>query len=193
VIDYSKSSIASKVRGEFVQLLDELTNQNSGHVVLSHFGLINQDLANDLADGVEQQLRSTGEDKRIIQRIFTIIVEGCQNVRIHGEKDDFGHQLAFVFLSRNKGYYRLIFGNLMKHQDRESLFNYIRRINAYSEQELDALYAKVIHLSFLSKKDGAGLGLLLMRMRSGNELQTEFITMNEQRTLFCVKARINRT
>ncbi len=192
MIDYTKSVLASKVRNRFIQFLEELTEKDACHVILSHFGVINQDLANDFANGVEQQLKSTGENKRLIQRIFTIIVEGCQNVQIHGDKDDNGHQLAFVFLARKKSYYRLIFGNLMTLEEENKLNHYIERINAYTELELDALYAKVIHLSFLSKKDGAGLGLLLMRMRSENSLAIDFTPLDEKRLLFCVQTRINR-
>jgi hypothetical protein len=191
-INFDASSAARHMRGRFVDVLEDLTNREKSLVILSHLGILNQDLAHDFADGVEIQLKSHGEDRQIVKRIFTIVVEGCQNIRIHGERDEEGAQLTMLFLARTKTVYRLVFGNLMKNRDADVLLEYIHRLNDYDNRKLERLYAKVIHRSFLSIKDGPGLGLLLMRMRSHNVLDARIEPLSEQVSLFSVQTVINR-
>src|SRR5680860_576854 len=89
-----KSSIEEIYRGTY----DDYARRENGVIILSHFGEFSQDLVNSLSEGLEQIMRTNNVKKTIVKRMFSIMIEGLQNIRIHGAKDERGRQLGHLSL-----------------------------------------------------------------------------------------------
>lgn len=192
MIETLNSVIASDIRNSYLKNLKQLSVLEQRNVVVNHFGIFSQDLINSIADGVEELMVSFGDQKKLIKRVFSILIEGLQNIRLHGEKDELNRQLAYLFFAKNNTNYKIIFGNIIQNEDREILVNYLDRINGMNELELKELYVDILSNGYLSKKGGAGLGFLTMRIKSENPLTYSIENLDAEKSLFTVEVVLNR-
>lgn len=192
MIETLNSQIASDIRGNYIKYLESFSSSDPRTIAVNHFGVFSQDLINSLSTGVEEMMVSAGDHKTTIKRVFSILIEGLQNVRLHGERDELGRQLAFLFVTRNLTDYKIVFGNLIFESDREMLVNYLEKINALDKDELKKLYLDILTKGYLSKKGGAGLGFLTMRMKSENKLVYSLERVDNEKTFFVVEVVLKR-
>ena len=187
-----KSIIAVEIREIFQNQQDVLESGDGRKILISHFGTFSQDLVNSLSSSTEDLLVSSGDKRMVIKRLFSILIEGLQNLRLHGEKDDSGRQLGFVIVARNEVDYRIIIANIINKDDQEKVETYLERINNYSKDELKESYLQVLSNEFLSHKGGAGLGFITTRMKSNNPLLYSFYALRGDRQLFTFDVLLSR-
>lgn len=166
--------------------------ENDQTILVSHFGAFSQNLVSSLSEGIENLLVSIGDKRMVIKRMFSILIEGLQNLRLHGELDSQGVQSGFLVLSNDEKQYKLILANIIKTEDGEAISNYIESINCYSKDELKKSYTSILSNEFLSPKGGAGLGLITTRIKSGNLLEFDLLNLDESQSLFVLKISIDR-
>jgi hypothetical protein len=192
MIETLNYKIESEIRNSYLRYLEKYSMDEHRSVSVNHFGVFSQDLINSIAGGVEELMVSNGDQKKIIKRVFSILIEGLQNVRLHGESDELDRQLAFLLVCKNISSYVIVFGNIIQNEDRDVLITYLDKINKLNETELKELYFKVLSKGYLSKKGGAGLGFLTMRLKSQNVLTYTIDNLLDDKSLFKVEVLINR-
>lgn len=190
-VSIDNSGITTAVRKIFQSQGDEM-NLAGESVLVSHFGSFPQNFVSSLSEGVEELLISVGDKRMVIKRMFSILIEGLQNVRLHGELDDQNRQLAYLLISNNKTNYRITMANIVKSEDVETIISFIDRINNFSDENLKATYLAVLSNEFLTKKGGAGLGFITTRRKSDNPLLYDFFELNEDKQLFSLEITLNR-
>ncbi len=161
-------------------------------ILVSHFGAFSQNLVSSLSEGIENLLISIGDKRMVIKRMFSILIEGLQNLRLHGELDSQGIQSGFLVLSNDEKQYKLSLANIIKNEDVQTIAKYINSINNYSKEELKEAYSSILSNEFLSAKGGAGLGLITTRIKSGNPLEFEIISLDENQSLFVFNISLDR-
>jgi len=82
-------------------------------IIVSHFGEFSQDLVNSISNGVEEAMLDAGDKKGTVKRMFSILVEGLQNIRLHGEKDEDGNQASFLLIGQDDTEYLVTLANLV--------------------------------------------------------------------------------
>lgn len=192
MIETINSVIASDVRNAYLKYLEKFSREELRSVSVNHFGVFSQDFINSIATSVEELMVSFGDEKKVIKRVFSILIEGLQNVRLHGEKDDFGRQLAFLFLSKDESTYKIVFGNIILKSDQDKLSSYLDLINGLEKEKLKEMYCKILSEGYLSKKGGAGLGFLTLRLKSENALNYYIEPLDNSKSLFTVEVLIKR-
>ena len=65
-------------------------------------GRFPQNLISKISLTAEQFLIDRGEDKKIVKRVFSILLEGLNNIRIHGIRDELDRQLGYFILAFNQ-------------------------------------------------------------------------------------------
>ncbi len=182
----------SEIRSVFQNKHDRIVMDDNAKIVVSHFGSFSQDLVSSIAERTEEMLKTRGLGRLVVKRIFSILIEGMQNIRNHGKKDEIDNQVGFVILSEKKDCINITFANVITFEDFERVEKYIKEINSYSEETLKSTYLKVLNNSFLSDKNGAGLGLLTMRMKSDNPLEYGFYALKSGKLLFTFKTKVKK-
>lgn len=192
MIETTNTTIVSEVKTIFDSYETEYSKEQGYSIVVHHFGAFSQDLIHGLAMKVEDMMLNFGDKKHIVKRMFSILIEGLQNIRIHGGKDDDNQQLAFILLGKSKVNYKVLLGNIVEEADRSSLKTYLGNINSHGDQELKELYRKVLVDGYLSRKGGAGLGVITMRLKSDNELKYRIYNLSNGKTFFAVEVELTR-
>lgn len=177
------------------QLLNErlrqLYDDGFPSVQLAHYGDLNQDLVNSLTVNAEEILVSAGDRKPLIKRVFSILIEGLQNILIHGETTDEG-QPALLIVASNETTYRIVLGNIALEEDREKLVGYLNKLNGMDDESVKAFYLEVLNNGLISSKGGAGLGFITMRMKSKDRLRYTFEELGDGLLFFTISTDLDR-
>ena len=181
-----------EIRDIYQNQQDAIVSKNESKVLVSHFGAFSQDLVSSLTLGVENLLRSKNVEKQVVKRIFSILIEGLQNIRIHGQKDETSRQLGYFIFSESSNNFHISLANMISTDDFQKVENYIEKINNYTKQELKETYLSVLEKEFLTTKGGAGLGFITTRMKSGSPLQHSYFALEDGNMLFTFRIDIEK-
>ncbi len=191
-MELKENLMATQIHHFFMNCMDRYVSVENRVILISHCGEFSQDLINSLVEGNEELMSSVGDKKILIKRVFSILIEGLQNIRSHGEKDEKGKQIAFVLIAKEKDTYKINLGNIVNSYDIPEIISHIDNLNALSPTNLKMLYTKVLTEDMFSEKGGAGLGFITMKMKSNNHLNHTITYLSENQSLFSVEVELDR-
>lgn len=187
-----RESIHGMVRTICLDRLGELERSSGFKTVLSHFGEFSLDFISDISERVEENMISAGDDKAVIKRMFTILIEGMKNVRQHGCSDDKGRQLGYLLIMRSPQNYLLEVANLVKKEDYNDLISYLEKINSYDKQTLLDKYDEALDKEFLNEGVGGGLGFIVTRLKTLNAIEIKDFPISEGLMLCAFSVALKR-
>ncbi|GAB5417863.1 MAG: hypothetical protein Crog4KO_23890 [Crocinitomicaceae bacterium] len=185
------NSVANMVRAKFREAHDALVNNENRKILVSHNGTFSQDLVGSLSNGVEELLISKGDKRVVVKRMFSILLEGLQNIRLHGKQDAEENQLAYVIVANDEESYKVLMANMVENHEIDKIVNYLDELNGYDQDVLKQKYLDVLSNEFMSSKGGAGLGLITTRMKSG-PLGYRFEELKDDHSLFVLQVTLPR-
>lgn len=159
-------------------------SDSSTKILISYFGQFNQGNLNQLLYQTEEHLKVLNESKKTSKRVFSIVVEGLQNILTHGQMTEDQHRLGFYTLSYKKGSYKIYFGNLIDIVDVVRVEKELEKINAMDIKTLKDYHREVLVYGSISEKGGAGLGLIITRMKTSNDIKFDYSKLSED-LFFC--------
>lgn len=171
--------------------VNELNENGVKNITLAHIGGVNQDLINSLSTNVEDFMISAGDKKPLVKRVFSIVIEGLQNILIHGEKVD-GARLGLLVIANNESIYRVTMGNITQVTEQEKITNYLNKLNDFDDEQVKAFYLETLNDGLISEKGGAGLGFITMRMKSKNRLNYQFMELGDGLMFFSITTDLER-
>jgi hypothetical protein len=166
--------------------------KNNGTILLSHFGEMKPDVISEISEKTESKLFELKAAKKNIKRIFNILIEGLQNIKNHGDHSLDKTQFAFFQLSDYPEFFTCSFSNLINNINVKELVEDINHINTLDKVELKSLYLKKLDNGQISKKGGAGLGLIIIAMKSKNKIACESFKVNREFSMVLLNVRINK-
>lgn len=175
----------------FKEMYDKYAKAGSA-ILISHFGEFTQETVDELADRAEHSMLEDGERRRTVKKVFSILIEALQNIRLHGEKDEEGQQTAFLILARASDQYYIVVGNLVRKVDQETIRENLERINSLGRDDLKDLYMEVLTNGMISSRGGAGLGFITILMKSRDQLQYELLDAGKKLACFVVETEVKR-
>ncbi len=188
----SSELIKNKCNEKFIEVSARYA-QGDSCLFISHSGEFSLEQVNNLSSQVEEAMFEAGDKKAVVKRMFSVLVEGLQNTRIHGEKADDGQQIAFVAIGQASGHYKLTIANLVPLSAEQFLSEKIDFINQHDEAGVKSIYMEVLTNGVISNKGGAGLGFITMSMKSKNKLAYAITPVADDLALFTVEMTIDRS
>ena len=188
-----RNTLVEKCNVQFQKIFGDLNIQADGKIIVSHFGEFSQDLVNSLSTSIEDMVLDSGDNKTAVKRIFGVLVEGLQNIRIHGERDKDGNQVSFLIVLQNEDDYKVTFGNLVNIENQPKLTTRIDELNKLSAEEIKGLYIETLSNGIMSSKGGAGLGFITMALKSNHGISYESVQVSDDLVFFTQAIRIDRT
>ena len=176
----------------YQKICENYTNSTTDQIINSHFGEFSQDLVNTISNDIEMFMLDTGDKKGTVKRMFSILVEGLQNIRLHGEKGKDGHQTSFYAIDQGTDTYKIALGNLIHSKHNNNIETRITEINKMTREEVKGLYMEVLTNGIISNKGGAGLGFITMAMKSNNNLDYYFDEINNELSCFTLIITLDR-
>ena len=188
----STNSVVEVCTSRFETICGTKDAEHPNSIINKHFGEFSQELVNDISNDVEMFMLDSGDKKGTVKRMFSILVEGLQNIRLHGERDEKGNQTSFFVLEQNEDNYKVVFGNLINNKNFDNIEGRILEVNEIDQAEIKKLYMEVLTNGVISNKGGAGLGFITMAMKSKNKLGYFLDKINESLSCFTLIITIDR-
>ncbi len=168
----------------------EMQNQN---LIVVYEGDFNQDITNTVLSMIKKNLEAEGENATIKKKIFNIMVECLQNLAKHAEHEPTLAQRSAIFMiGKVNNDYVITTGNTILENNIKELKEKIEFINSLNNAGLKELYKNVRLNKSLSKKGGAGLGLIDIARKSGNKIRYDFDLTGNNLAFFTFQAIISK-
>ncbi|HLV43080.1 MAG TPA: SiaB family protein kinase [Brumimicrobium sp.] len=179
------------INGIFQELHSDFSDRNDEYIVMSHFGEFSQDLVNSLSEGLEYIMHSKKAPKVTTKRMFSIMIEGLQNIRLHGARSAGLKQLGHVMILEDSGVYSVSFGNIVNAESKEILSSHLNKINSMDSSEIKDFYLSILSNGQMTEKGGAGLGFVTVALKSKSKIKFHFIDFEEDKFYFEMRVTLN--
>jgi hypothetical protein len=171
-----------------IQDLHKIINRED--ILLVFNGGLNQESLINLLSIIEGQMIGTVDLKK---KIFNVMVEMLQNIVKHATKKDekeLGGNPGIFFISEKDGKYSLSTGNYIKNVKAEELKHKLLHVNTLEGDEIDLFYSKRLLNFEIDNSKEAGLGIIDLRLKSGNKLAFDFHKIDESVSFFTLKINL---
>lgn len=154
------------------------------------------DLLTTILQIMESKMDRFEDRPKIKKKVFNVLVECLQNLYHHVDENiddlntEHNEMNSLFMISKAEGDYTITTGNYMKPNEVPSLREKLDRINGMSKEELKEFYKQVLNEGSISSKGTAGLGMIDIARKSGQELVYEFTPINDNLTFFNLSVRI---
>ncbi|MCG3164498.1 MAG: hypothetical protein POELPBGB_00252 [Bacteroidia bacterium] len=150
------------------------------------------DTVHDLLNIAEIKMNGASGEKKLIRRVFNILVECVQNIANHADVSPVKklNQAAILVIGKGSDHYFVITGNLIRNERIENLKEIIDLINSLSPEVVREYYTEKMKTTQFSAKGGAGLGLLDISRRSGRKMEYDFRPVDDTFSYFSFKVNI---
>ncbi len=161
--------------------------ENGIYVV--YIGKFNQQITKFFSDMIETELAKECKEKVTRRRVYHTIVEILQNMQRHTE--ELGEGSGLFMIGRREHIYYIITSNKILKQNVNKLKETLDRINASSREELKEMYKKQLLEGNISKRGGAGLGLIDIARKTESKYEYLFLPINFELDYFVLKIEID--
>ena len=173
---------------------DLFFKMDADKIVLAYKGDINNELLEAVYAMMDKHLEEKKAKPDVKKKFFHILTESLQNVFHHKsngkiEDKDFA-MTGFAIRNDAENTYRIITGNYILNSSVDGLQSRIEKVNKMNAEDLRTYYKESLAGNEFSDKGGAGLGIIEMARKSGNNLSYEFRKVNEQYSFFILTITI---
>jgi hypothetical protein len=191
---YSKQKAIFEIQFQSMStsVFDLLRQMDGQNIIVAYNGAIDDKLLESVYEMMDTHLeeRKMPGDKR--KKFFHVLIEALQNVFHHQpENGSAGNDMQAGFVIKHEDdKYTIITGNLLLNSAIERLEEKLQKVNNLSAAELRSHYQESLANTELSKKGGAGLGIIEMARKSGTKLKYEFTNVNNEYSFFTLEVTI---
>jgi len=170
---------------------EDFTNVPGSELILANCGNLSEENVDAILFYIEDKLEKDGEPKNLIKKIFTIVVESLQNIRIHGTNDKDGIKASFIVIGKEPSFYQIWVGNLAENDVVREIKTSLSKIKDLKLNAIRKIYLNSLAFGKLTEKGGAGLGLITIALKSDNNMKFGFEKINDNLTLFNLNVKVS--
>ncbi len=166
------------------------------NLIFIYKGVVSQDILAIIA----KNIRDDSEESFIIsKRLFSIIIEIAHNIHHYSSKKEYSRKEnknignGIIAISNLEDYYLIHAGNYVSIQNAEWLINECTHINSLNQEELKNYYKKCINEGcFNNEKEGGSIGLIDIKKKSGNTLESHIIKPDNDNYFFSLIVKVQK-
>lgn len=150
--------------------------------LFNYEGVLDRALISLISEDLEAILEKKEEDYLMIRRMFSVMMEGLEDIFFHGGLNDNGKRLGHIFVKNQFHSYELSFGHVISMDQIDTLSKIISAFNAMDKEELRKTYLRIMKGAIPVKEYESGLISLLLK--SNAKMKHQFISINKDKTYF---------
>lgn len=183
----------SKINRDLSFAFDLFKDMQAGNLNYIYRGFFTQNITDNILSLTETSLNDSGESSKIKKRVYTILVEGLQNITRHQDETEVNpsEKSGIFVIQRKEKKYFITTGNVIEDSKIDNLKTLLDKINSLEQDELKDYYKEVLETGQLSDKGGAGLGLIEMSRKSNNKLIYDFVRLADKLSYFYLHTGIS--
>jgi hypothetical protein len=161
-------------------------------LMLAYRGVVTNENSIPLLMLLEKEMENSEFGFMGRKRLFMFVLESLQNVSRHGSVDQYAGMSLVVYSKTDNGY-TVSTGNAVQAETGKILREKLQEINRLDSKEIREIYRQMLSVSEFSDKGGAGLGLLEMAKTTGNRLDYDFISLDDNHSYFILSKTVDET
>jgi hypothetical protein len=163
-------------------------------ILLDYDGPVDHKIIDLLLKNLKKNKGYTGLPKTTGKRVYAITVECLENIAKHSIKKISGNTKSQPYFSVVNQDNRILVksGNPVFEVKTSQLTKKLNRVNQMNEDSLITLYEQIINKEPVQYENGAGLGFIIMRLKSGNRIDFSFTDIGDDLSYFYVQISINK-
>ncbi|TAL69269.1 MAG: DUF1987 domain-containing protein [Bacteroidetes bacterium] len=163
-------------------------------IFLDYTGMVNQETIDHLLKALKKSKEFISLDKTTGKRVYAILVECLENISKHSVKNSSVDPGFLPFISAGKQKDKIVIktGNPIHEDKTAKLVGKLNQINQMEEEALAVLYEKIINKEMKQDDNGAGLGFIIMKLKSGNKIDYSINMIDNSFYLFEMNISINK-
>lgn len=124
------------------------------------------------------------------KRLFMFVLESLQNVSRHSQESSYA-AMSLVVYSKVPSGYTVTTGNVIPKSHIPELRIKLEEINNLETKEIRNVYRQMLSSAEFSTKGGAGLGLIEMAKKTGNKLDYDFVSIDDEYSYFVLSKTVD--
>ncbi len=185
--------MAEELKIKHLELAYDLIN-NMCHDEFAYIfnGFFNEKVSSGLLALTERNLKKTETSVTIKKRVFFILIETLQNITRHQSKDKHDHPFGtgIFIIQKRKDHFLVTTGNVIAEDSGKELVKMIDEVNRLTKEELNEMYQDRLIHGTISKKGGAGLGLITMARKTGQKYTYMIEQIDQNRSFFYMQLAV---
>jgi hypothetical protein len=163
-------------------------------ILLDYAGKVDYETTNHLLKTLKKSEKFLSLDKTTGKRLYAILVECLENITRYSSvnfTNDHRFQ-PFILARRQNDKIILKTGNPVKNDQKVKLISKLDIVNKMEDEALTALYEEIINKEINQGENGAGLGFIIMKSKSGNNIDYSFNIIDNHFSFFEINILINK-
>jgi SiaC family regulatory phosphoprotein/Family of unknown function (DUF6272) len=165
-------------------------------IFLDYTGPVDQKVVDHLLQNLKKTKEYMSLSKTPGKRVYSILVECLENIAKHTPKDiAVNHgKLPYISAGEWDDSISIYAGNPILREKTDLLVNRLDKVNNMSQEDLTILYEKILNreTKLTDNGAGAGLGFILMKLKSGKKIDYSFTRIDDKLSFFEIQISINK-
>ena len=158
-------------------------------ILVAFTGHFDHQMITILLKNIREKLKSSNIETADEQKVYCVLVECIENVSKYASGNQVESGSGMFMLCKSETKYTVITGNPILNSDIPSLKEKLENVSKMSREELKLLY-RVQIMSERETENNAGLGIIDIAIKSGNQFQYNFRTLTENTSFYHFQTEI---
>jgi hypothetical protein len=163
---------------------------NDKNILLAFTGHFDHFVTTSLLKNVKRKFNLFEVNTRFAKNIYSLLVESIENVSKHSYHGEDKQNNSMLLLCKSDTSYTIITGNHILTSEIPALKEKLEKVSSHQADELKKLYRKQI-LSKSGGENNAGLGLIDIAIKSGNNIKFEFKPLSSSTSFYLLQIETN--
>lgn len=159
---------------------------------IGYYGRFSQSIINHLLQEIRSSLDKKEDNIILRKRVFSIAVECFDNIENYYRENPKSTNPAFFSLTREPSGYYLTTANTVARTHTDDLSLRLDVINGLNREDLSSEMREALLLPNIRENNGAGLGLIIMAIRTGNRFEYFFEEADTDNQFFVLRIKISK-
>lgn len=180
-----------------VDIYDFYDRMERNQILLSFKGEVTSELLTSILQIIESKLDNMAEAPKTKRKVYNILVECLQNLYHHMDQaplsltgEPNSQRTAIFMIGKVGDRYNIITGNYILNENIEGVKGRIDKINSLDKDQLKEHYQEVLNNGQMSDKGGGGLGFIDIARKSGEKLDYDFVSVDEEHSFFTLNIKV---
>jgi len=179
-----------------LELLEYYKKMCERNIVLDFQGALSQDMVVGMAELIKSKFSQELGKTNMVKRLFSIFIEMVQNIasysaeRVHLNNKTGDVGAGIIVVTEENKIYTITSGNLVNNPAVPQIMEHCQHINRMEKEELKQLYKTQIKSSREKGKKGAGLGLIDIARKSGNQIRFKITPVDDSHSFLVLSVKI---
>jgi hypothetical protein len=162
-------------------------------ISLIYLGSFNHKIIKMFSALTEDETERSGASGKVKRRLNHSVIEILQNLTKHSGSlfNEIDITKGMFILGKDVNAYYIITANKILNEDIPALSDALDTVNSAAVEQLNKMYKDQLRKGRVSKKGGAGLGLIDIARKTNHPIQYHFLPLDKKQQYFVIKVSVD--